>query len=673
MSAAAVATAVPSSALPLKPVSRFADDLFRGLCFVMALAVLGLVVLVGWQLWVGAGNTLGKFGFGFLTKSVWDPVQDEYGALPFIFGTLVSSFLGLLIATPLAVATAIFLTELAPRWVRQPLVFLVEMLAAIPSVILGLWAIFVLLPLFPRHLFPFLKQTLGFLPFFQGPTYTSYSMLAAALVIAVMILPIITSVSREILRSVPDLQREAAYGLGATRWEVTKIAVLSYAKKGIFGAMILGLGRALGETMAVTMVIGNTPKIAASLFQPGYTLASVIANEFAEATTDDYRNALIGVGLVLFAVTVVVNLLARLLLKFGTARAGGEHKSDPQKNSGDVAPVAPLPAPPTAREPAPRLGQVSERLRRWRKGKSAGVAALCFACALIVITPLALVFGYLVIKGAGSLNWAFFTQLPAPVGEIGGGIVHAITGTFILIGLASLLGVPVGVLGAIYLTEYAGPRFASWVRFGADILNGVPSIVWGIVAYAILVLPGGSPFSVGHFSALAGAAALAFIMIPLILRTGEEVLLLVPDSYREAALALGIAKWKTSLHIVLRTASKGVLTGVLLAIARVSGETAPLLFTALGNSGWSHSLKEPMAALPLQIFTYAISPYDDWHRQAWAAALVLLLLVLGLNVSLRLLTRDRHTGKPETPMARAAAEAATTATTGGAAVMPVQA
>ncbi len=343
-----------------------------------------------------------------------------------------------------------------------------------------------------------------------------------------------------------------------------------------------------------------------------------------------------------------------------------------------TAPAAP-PAPASGQmtpNPSPhpttvRVGQVSEGLRRWRKFKSGFVATLCCFCAVLVVTPLALVLGYLVVKGAGSLNLDFFTKLPAPVGEVGGGILHAIVGTFILIGMASVMGIPVGVLGALYLTEYAGPRLAGIVRLSADILNGVPSIVWGIIAYAVLVLPGGSPFSVGHFSALAGAVALAFIMIPLILRTAEEVLLLVPNGYREAALALGIARWKISLHIVAKTAFRGILTGVLLAVARVAGETAPLLFTALGNSGWSHSLKEPMAALPLQIFTYAISPYDDWHRQAWAAALVLLLLVLGLNLSLRFLTRERNpanrrAGKPTAPAAPDPAAAAAIANTGGA-------
>jgi phosphate transport system permease protein len=220
----------------------------------------------------------------------------------------------------LGIATAAYLTELAPLWIRQPLVSLIEMLAAIPSVILGLWGIFVMIPWLRDYPFPWLKRLFGWTPFFSGPIYGP-CMLAGGIIIAIMTLPIITSVSREILRSVPDLQREAAYGLGATRWEATRIAVLSYAKKGLFGAVILGLGRALGETMAVTMVIGNTPQIAASLFKPGYTLASVLANEFTEATTDMYLQALFEVGLVLFGTTILVNLLAQLLLRTIAAKS----------------------------------------------------------------------------------------------------------------------------------------------------------------------------------------------------------------------------------------------------------------------------------------------------------------------------------------------------------------
>ena len=340
----------------------------------------------------------------------------------------------------------------------------------------------------------------------------------------------------------------------------------------------------------------------------------------------------------------------------------------------DSLPSAPARRPGGSNTPELRVGQVSENLRRWRKAKSALVSGICLLCALLVVTPLALVFTYLVIKGAGSINLDFFTKLPVPHGEVGGGVVHAILGSVILVGIAALIGLPTGVLGALYLTEYAGRRFASYVRFAADLLNGVPSIVWGIVAYAILVLPyarGGTFFSVGTYSAIAGSLALAFIMIPLVLRTTEEVLLLVPNGYREAAMALGIAKWRITLNIVFKTAFKGIVTGGLLAVARVSGETAPLLFTAFGNTGFSHSLKQAMAALPLQIYVYSISPYPDEIRQAWAAALVLLLLVLTLNVGVRFITRDRRTGGAGKKQADPVPRAATTAITGGAAVKAV--
>jgi len=298
----------------MAPPSGVGDKVFKCLTLAMALAVVALVFLVGWQLARGSSLAIRRFGFHFLATSTWDPVAEQFGALPFIYGTVVSSLVALTIAVPLSIATAVYLTELAPLWIRQPIVSLIEMLAAIPSVILGLWGIFVMIPWLRDYPFPLLKKIFGWTPFFSGPIY-GVSMLAGGIIIAVMILPIITSVSREILRSVPNLQREAAYALCATRWEVTRIAVLSYAKKGLFGAVILGLGRALGETMAVTMVIGNTPQIRASLFAPGYTLASVIANEFTEATTDVYLQALFEIGLVLFGITILANLLAQLLLK----------------------------------------------------------------------------------------------------------------------------------------------------------------------------------------------------------------------------------------------------------------------------------------------------------------------------------------------------------------------
>jgi phosphate transport system permease protein len=294
--------------------SQLPNRVFKWAAALAAVMIVVLIVLVGWELYAGSRQALAKFGAGFLWSSEWDPVMEKYGALPFIFGTLVSSLLALLIAVPLGIATALFLTELAPLKLRQPIVMAIEMLAAVPSVIFGLWGIFVLIPWLRDHAFVWLKHSLGFLPFFRGPIY-GVSMFAAGIIIAIMILPIVTSISREILRSVPNLQREAAYALGATRWEVLRIAVLSYARRGLFGAAILGLGRALGETMAVTMVIGNRPQISASLFAPGYTLASVIANEFTEATTDLYLSSLFELGLVLLAVTILVNVAAQIMLK----------------------------------------------------------------------------------------------------------------------------------------------------------------------------------------------------------------------------------------------------------------------------------------------------------------------------------------------------------------------
>jgi phosphate transport system permease protein len=278
---------------------------------------------------------------------------------------------------------------------------------------------------------------------------------------------------------------------------------------------------------------------------------------------------------------------------------------------------------------------VNGKLHMWRKFKSGLASVIATVAALLVIAPLGLVFYHLLVSGIGSVNWDFFTHLPKPVGEIGGGMANAIVGSGVLLALAALIGVPVGVLGGVYLAEYGGARTNAGLRFIADVLNGVPSIIWGVVVYGLVVLRFKS------FSALAGGLALGIMMIPLIMRTTEEVLLLVPNGYREAALALGINRWKTIVFIVMKTASKGIITGVLLAFARIAGETAPLLFTAFGNRFWNQSLREPIAALPLQIFTYAISPYDDWHRQAWAGALVLVVLIFLVNTLVRLLARGR--------------------------------
>jgi phosphate transport system permease protein len=300
------------------------DAVYRAFTTSCALAIPFLLVLIAWAVLRAAWPALTEFGLGFLTSSEWDPRRERFGAAPMIFGTVVSSLLALLLATPLALGVAIFLSEFAPTRLRQPVAFLVDLLAAIPSVVYGLWGIYVLLPLLRERVMPFVKDTLGLgdTLLFSGPAY-GQSMFAAGLILAIMILPYISAVSREVLLAVPRSQREAALALGATRWEMIRDAVIPFARSGIMGGIILGLGRALGETMAVTMVIGNVHEISASLFAPGYTMASLIANEFIEANGDMYVSAIMAVAAVLLGVTLVVNALARWLVWRVAGRTGG--------------------------------------------------------------------------------------------------------------------------------------------------------------------------------------------------------------------------------------------------------------------------------------------------------------------------------------------------------------
>jgi phosphate transport system permease protein len=320
MASTAISTGGTARGLSLPPLverqvapSNAGDRIFRLVLRLAAGVLLLLVLALAAEMLRAAWPAIHRFGWRFLATSVWDPVAEHFGALPFVYGTLLSSLLAMVIAMPLGIGAAVYLAELAPSWARPPVAFLVELVAAVPSVVYGLWGIFVLAPLLRQWVQPALGKTLGFLPLFQGPPY-GVGMLAAGIILAIMVVPFITAVSREVLLAVPNTQREAALALGATRWETTRMAVLRYGRSGLIGAGLLGLGRALGETMAVTMVIGNRPEISLSLFAPGYTMASVIANEFTEATSDLYLAALIEVGLLLFLVTVAVNGLARLLV-----------------------------------------------------------------------------------------------------------------------------------------------------------------------------------------------------------------------------------------------------------------------------------------------------------------------------------------------------------------------
>ncbi len=331
---AEVAIPAPESGQGLSVIRKFlngrtnsvvSDRVFYFAMAACACSIFAIVAFIAYQLVLRSRLSLHQFGVKFFFQSGWDPVNDKFGAWPFVYGTLVSSFVGLLIAVPLALGVAIFLTEMCPRPLRQPLSFLTELLAAIPSVVYGLWAIFVLVPILRTDVDPFLQKTLGWTGFFSGPIF-GVGMLAAGVIISIMILPIISSLTRDVMVSVPHTQREAVLALGATRWEMIRTGVLRNARIGIVGSIILGLGRALGETMAVTMVIGNRPEISKSLLAPGYSMASVLANEFSEASDDMYLSALIEIGLALFLVTIIVNALARVLVwavtRGAPARAG---------------------------------------------------------------------------------------------------------------------------------------------------------------------------------------------------------------------------------------------------------------------------------------------------------------------------------------------------------------
>ena len=328
-------TSLPIEPVPPRPSSETrwpsllstnrSDRVYRGILTGIALGLPILILIILGVLFVGALPALKRFGASFLWTSTWDPIAEVYGAAPMIFGTIASSLLALVIAVPLALSVAIFLTEFSPRWLRQPVAFLVELLAAIPSVVYGTWGIFVLIPFLRGHVVPPLKAIFGWTPFLQGVFYGN-SLLAGGIILAIMIVPYIAAVSREVLLAVPSSQREAALAMGATRWEAVRSAVLPYGRAGLIGAVILGLGRALGETMAVTMLIGNRHDISISLLQPAYTMAAAIANEFSEATTNLYLSALFEVGLILFVLTVAVNAIARILIwRVGRGAPTGSH------------------------------------------------------------------------------------------------------------------------------------------------------------------------------------------------------------------------------------------------------------------------------------------------------------------------------------------------------------
>ena len=600
---------------PKSVLSRAIDRLFGVVCqacgYLILLVVLSLVVLLVQQSW----PVLSRLGhYQLLTSSDWNPTAPEpvFGALVFIYGTVVTSAIAMLIAVPLGIGTAAFLSEVAPAWVRRTGSFLSELLAAIPSVVFGFWGL--------KFIAPPLKAV--FTWFGAPDTSSGQGILAAGLVLAIMILPYITAISFDVCRAVPTAQRQGALALGATRWQMIWTVVLPYARPGIVAACFLALGRALGETMAVTMLIGNVRYLNFSLFATGDSIASIIAGQLHEAN-GPHRAALISLGVILFVLTALTNVLGRYLIGSAGRRRG---RGRPMTLAADVTP----PPPAAVSESRMRRVQVANRL----------MTSVLWLCQVLTIVPLFLILGNIVFNGATEVDKNLFWERPAPPGEDGGGLGHAMLGSLYMVLIASILAVPVGIFAAVYLNEYRNHRMTRPIRFLTELLGGVPSIVIGIFAYSVIIFPPWAAKSHG-FSAWAGIFALGVMMLPVVVRATEEAIKLVPGSLRQASYALGASQAQTVLRVILPASLSAILTGVLLAMGRIAGETAPLLLTARDSKFWPGSLGEKMASLPYYIYDYSTSSFDEQRRIAWAAAMVLLVFVVALNVGVRLLAGQR--------------------------------
>jgi phosphate transport system permease protein len=680
------------------------DWVFKNLTLVFALTTILLIVSIAFMLYRESLSNIHHSGVGFYKGKVWDPVAPEegkptgnlFGALPFIYGTLITSFIALLIAVPLGVGAAIFLAELSPRWLSGPISFLVELLAAVPSIVYGFWALKYLSPLFFEKFEPWLVASFGKIPFFAAPpdSLSGSDYLIAGVILSLMVLPFITAISRDVLRTVPSAQREAAYGLGATRWEAIKGAVLRYGSSGIIGAVMLGLGRALGETMAVTIVIGNNtsnfPKwgdpATFSLMRPGNTMASLLANQYPGPESPLHASALTQIALTLFVVTVLVNGLARGLVWLTAAKAvssGPEWTHHAKIGIGSALRwgviglvtllfLYQIGNDIQTRGAAGLLGTATvlgggllalTLFNRWVPGKPIFLTwrrinngfsiFLCALCVLIAGGMLLTLLFFVAKDGFSSLDAQFFRPPKGTEPELGG-MLHAILGTGMLVLFASLFGIPFGILGGIYLAEFGNNRIGAITRFAADLLNGVPSIVIGIFAYALVVKPTVElqlPGMLGYFLnqgsfGTAGAFALGVMMIPTVMRTTEELVRLVPDSLREGSLALGATHARTIWKVVLPVARGGILTGALLAVARIAGETAPLLMIGLASDQFitltgDKAMSHKIATLPVEINTLRELSTPLATRQSWGIALILVMMVLIFSILARIATRDK--------------------------------
>jgi phosphate transport system permease protein len=623
---------------------------------IVAAGTVAVVVALALVLTSGAWPSIVRFGPGFLTGSDWDGVRNIYGAWPAIAGTLITSALALLIAVPVALGVAIFLSEMAPRWLRRPLAFVVDLSAAIPSVVYGFWAFIVLVPLMKGTVEPGLQRLSGgAFPFSGLPLGTD--IFTATIVLAVMILPTIAAVSREALMAIPRIQRESALSLGATRWEATRMAVLGPARSGIIAGIILGLGRALGETIAIAMVIGNIYWLPGTLFAPGTTLASWIINSFDSVGAGLQQDALLELGLVLLAITVTVNAVARLILWRFAERPEGtpgtRARWSPRRHRSLAPRTVPVPTPgaqgivPGASLSTAGTGRrretIAPRVRR-RRALQWLVVGIAAGCVVLALVPIAGVVTTAVHYGGSAVVQPSFYTSEAPNGcNPGpgrtcslGGIGPAIQGTVIMLGLGALVALPVGLLAGIYVAEYGRSRFARGVSFVADVMTGVPTILIAVFIFVVFL-------SLDHYaaqSALAAGIGLGVLMIPTITRATEESLRTVPRDVREAGLALGFPQHRVTLRLVLGTARSALVTGVLLAVSRAAGDTAILVILGGGSQYWFTNLNSRTAAITPFIYLNFNSEYTNLQTDAWGAALVLLLIMVVISLAARLAVRS---------------------------------
>jgi phosphate transport system permease protein len=679
--------------------ATIAERSYFGLTILAGLIAVVAIGFFFWKTFAQTTQTWSTFGvWGFITGTVWNaqPITGNpvFGALPFIYGTAVTATIAMALAVPLAIGVALATTFVLPRRVRAPLAGMIDLLAAVPSVVYGLWGIVIMVPwinprlawisshqmitvfglsvlcgvvslVLPRGVlkvvgfaiaaFLFLSWFLALIGvigrsfrLLDGPVLSG-SYVSAGLVLAVMVLPIITAITREVFVTVPREQEEAAYALGATRWEMIRDAVLPWSRSGIVGASTLGLGRAVGETIAIAILIGDQPNILNSLFGPGATLAGWIALQTGEASGLQL-SALTALAVVLFGLTLLTNLGARLVTR-RSPRSGGRKLSDRiffrratgevampeieiQDDDGDFADASePIPSAPAAVRESAGIADVSPQRRRQARLATVGI----YGAVVLALIPLGLVIGEIVVQGVQELSIDFFTQLPPvdPSNTAGAGISNALVGTLIMVGIGTAIAAPLGILTALLMYESAlsgriGARLASAMGLFVDLLLGVPSIVVGMICYLAIVI------ATQQFDALTGGIALSIIMFPIIVRTADEVIRLVPSDLSEAALALGAPKWRTALRIVIPAALPGILTGVVLAIARAAGETAPLLFTAGSSNFFSTDIFQPMASMPIVIYNLVINARTPQSTQfAWGATLVLVAMILVLNLIAR--------------------------------------